>query len=248
MIATPRGPSLDRVALVAVELGDFVSQVVFIGGAIAPLLQTDPPFPGARVTTDVDGVAATSTYTDAQRLQEELARRGFHQAIGDTEHVHRWIGPSGIPFDLVPAGEHLGGSGNPWDAIAIETAVEVTLTGDVSIRHVNAPAFLAQKLAAYRDRGASDPLGSRDLEDILALLASRPHIADEVALAPEVLRVYVSEQTRMLLANPNVEDLLAAHLNNAQDPPQTIAAVRGLLERLAEHGSQPLTKRNRVVL
>jgi predicted nucleotidyltransferase len=230
---TPRGPALDRVAAVAVELGDFVAQVVFIGGSIAPLLQTDPPFPEARVTTDVDGVAATSTYSDAHRLSEELVRRGFRQAIEDAAHIHRWIGPSGIPFDLVPAGEHWSGSGNPWDVIAIETAVEIRLTDDVTIRHVSAPAFLAQKFAAHCDRGAKDPLGSHDLEDILALLASRAHIADEVAAAPEILRAYVSEQTKTLLENPNVEDLLAAHLNNAQDPVQAIAAVRGLLERLA---------------
>lgn len=233
MTTTPRSPALDRVALVATDLGDLVAQVVFVGGAIAPLLQTDPPFPRARVTTDVDGVIATSTYVEAQHLHEQLARRGFRQPIGDPRHVHRWIGPSGIPFDLVPAGAHPGGSGNPWDAIAIETAVEARLTRDVIIRHVSAPAFLAQKFAAHCDRGASDPLGSHDLEDILALLASRPLIADEVAAAPEALRVYVSEQAHGFLANPNAEDLLAAHLNNVQDPIETIAAVRRLLQRLA---------------
>ncbi len=220
-------------AAVAVDLGDLVTRVVFIGGAIAPLLQTDPPFPRARVTSDVDGVVPSSTYAESERLHRELARRGFRQAIGDTKHVHRWTGPSGIPFDLVPAGEHLGESGNPWDVIAIETAVEATIGGGITIRHVSASAFLAQKWAAHHDRGRVDPLESHDLEDILALLASRPIILEEVAAAPAALRAYVGEQAKHFLADVNADDLLAAHLNNAQDPAATIAAVRAMLEQLS---------------
>jgi len=229
----PRGPAIDRVAAVATDLGDLATRVVFIGGEIAPLLQTDPPFPRARVTSDVDGVVASSTYAESERLHRELAKRGFRQAISDTKQVHRWIGPSGIPFDLVPAGQHLGGSGNPWDTIAIETAVEATIGGRITIRHASAPAFLAQKWAAHHDRGRADPLGSHDLEDILALLASRPTILEEVAAAPAALRTYVAEQAKTFLADANAEDLLAAHLNNAQDPAATTAAVRAMLERLS---------------
>ncbi len=231
-MTAPRGSASDRVAAVAADLGDVATRVVFIGGAIAPLLQTDPPFPRARVTSDVDGVVASSTYAESKRLHRELARRGFRQAIGDTRHVHRWISPSGIPFDLVPAGEHLGGSGNAWDGIAIETAVKARIGGGITIRHVSASAFLAQKWAAHRDRGWADPLASHDLEDILALLASRPAIVAEVGAAPAALRSYVAEQARSFLADANAEDLLAAHLNNAQDPAATIATVRAILERL----------------
>jgi len=229
----PRGPAIDRVAAVAVDLGDLATRVVFIGGAIAPLLQTHPPFPRARVTSDVDAVVASSTYAESERLHRDLARRGFRQAIGDTEHVHRWTGPSEIPLDLVPAGEHLGRSGNPWDVMAIETAVEATIAGGVTLRHVSASAFLAQKWAAHHDRGRADPLGSRDLEDILALLASRPTILKEVAAAPAALRAYVAEQAKDFLADVNADDLLAAHLNNAQDPGATIAAVRAMLKQLS---------------
>jgi hypothetical protein len=231
-VTAPRGPAIDRVASVAADLGDLATRVVFVGGAIAPLLQTDPPFPRARITSDVDGVVARGTYAESERLHRQLAERGFRQAIGDTKHVHRWMGPSGVPFDLVPTGEHLGGSGNPWDAIAIATAVEAGIARGMTIRHASASAFLAQKWAAHHDRGRLDPLGSRDLEDILALLASRPTILEEVAVAPIALKAYVAEQANNFLADANAEDLLAAHLNNTQDPAATIAAVRAMLERL----------------
>ena len=231
-MTAPRGPAIDRVAAVAADLGELATRVVFIGGAIAPLLQTDPPFPRARVTSDVDGVIASSTYAESEGLNRKLATRGFRQAIGDAKHVHRWIGPSGIPFDLVPAGEHLGGSGNPWDLIAIETAVGATIGAGITIRHVSASAFLAQKWAAHHDRGRADPLGSHDLEDILALMASRPSIVEEVAAAPAALRTYVAEQAKSFLADGNAEDLLAAHLNGAQDPAATITQVKAVLVRL----------------
>jgi len=232
-VTGPRGPSLDRVATVAAELGDLAGRVVFIGGAIAPLLQTDPPFPRARVTSDVDGVIASASYADYERLRVELTERGFRQGT-DAKHVHRWVSPSAIPFDLVPAGSHLAGSGNPWDAVALETAIQLDIGNGVTIKHVSAPAFLAQKWAAHHDRGRDDPLTSHDLEDILALLASRPGIAEEVAAAPPALRDYVTQQARAFLDSRDAEDLLAAHLNTAQDPSSTIAAVRTLLRRLAQ--------------
>jgi len=230
-VTAPRAASLVRVAAIAAELGDLAGRVVFIGGAIAPLLQTDPPFPRARVTEDVDALIASTVYGDQERLRLALVERGFRQTM-DAQHIHRWVSPSGILFDLVPAGGHPGGSGNPWDAIALETASELALGNGVSIKHASAPAFLAQKWAAYSDRGRDAPLMSQDLEDVLALLASRPRIAAEMASAPAPLREFVHEQARAFLAGRDAEDLLAAHLNNAQDPPSTIAKVTELLRGL----------------
>ncbi len=103
-------PSLDHVAAVAVALGDLRERVVFIGGAIAPLLQTNPPFPRARPTSDVDGVIATTVYAEAQHFHDALVARGFRRDLTDPRHAHRWIAPHGVPFDLVPTGALLGGS------------------------------------------------------------------------------------------------------------------------------------------
>jgi hypothetical protein len=217
---------------VAHALGSLRDRVVFIGGAIAPLLQTDPPFPRARATSDVDGVILTASYADVQRLEEALRGRGFRPDLADPRHVHRWISPGGIPFDLVPSGAHPGGSGNPWDTVAAETAVEAVLDNGVTVRHASGPAFLALKWAAHDDRGADDPRSSRDLEDVLALIASRPSLPGEVEAAPPRLRDYIAERTRRLLDDPACEDLLFSHLNNAQDPAHTVAKAREVLNRL----------------
>jgi hypothetical protein len=143
------------------------------------------------------------------------------------------VGAAGVPFDLVPVGEHLGAASGPTDRLAAETSASTTLTTGLTIRHASAPGFLALKWAAYQDRGRKDPLYSDDLLDILALLASRPTLVAEVAAVPLELRTYVAEQSKAFFAAPNADDLLAAHLNNAQDPTQTTAAVRAMLERLS---------------
>ena len=226
-------PGFKRLVLVAEALGDLRQRIVFIGGALAPLLHTDPPFRGARITSDVDAIIATVSYVEAQRVRDEMVRLGFRSDLADPRHLHRWVGAAGVPFDLVPAGEHLGAASGPTGRLAVDTSASTTLTTGLTIRHASAPGFLALKWAAYHDRGRQDPLYSDDLLDILALLASRPTLVEEVAAAPIELRTYVAEQSKAFLADPNAEDLLAAHLKNAQDPAATIAAVRAMLERLS---------------
>ena len=226
-------PGFARLVLVANALGDLRERVIFIGGALAPLLQTDPPFRRARITSDVDAIIATVSYTEAHHVQAELERLGFRRDLADPRHMHRWVGPGGIPFDLVPAGDHPGATSGAADRLAMETAVRTTLPTGLTIRHASAPGFLALKWAAYQDRGRPDPLYSDDLLDILALIASRPTLLEEVAAAPIELRTYVAEQSKIFLTDANAEDLLAAHLNNAQDPAATTAAVRAALQRLS---------------
>lgn len=220
-----RHPSIVRLQRVALALGPLAERVVFIGGAITPLLQSDPPFGEARPTRDVDAVTASATYGDVGRLHEALRARGFRQDPRETMHLHRWTSPDGDWLDLVPSGSHPGGSGQEWDQFALQSSVGVDLGDRVVVRHASAPAFLALKWAAYLDRGAADPFASHDLEDILALVASRAAIVQEVAGCPERLRAFIRNGLDTLLADPRLPDLLAGHLNNAQDPAGTARLV-----------------------
>jgi predicted nucleotidyltransferase len=224
-----QSPSLARIASVARALGKLSPNVVFIGGAIAPLLQTERVIPSVRPTSDVDAVIATTHYADYERIEGELRTLQFKQDT-TANHAHRWIAPDGTPFDLVPAGSHLGATANPWDQLAIETAVEATLEGGIVIRHASAPGFLALKWAAFRDRGIEAPFASSDLEDILALLVSRKPIVDEVRLAPSQIRQEVVEGLKWLTKSPDKEDLIAAHLGNVQD----FTRIRASLQKRVE--------------
>jgi len=212
----PSSPSIDRIARIAEALGaELRPRVVFIGGAIAALLQTDPPFDGPRPTKDVDAIVVTVTYSDFDSFSESLRQRGFRQGEAEA-HAHSWIAPGEerLKFDVVPAGDHLGASGNIWDEIAIHTAIDLEIQTNLWIRHASAPGFIALKLGAFRDRGAEDSFGSHDLEDILALVASRPEIVTEVRDSEASLRYFVAEGLRAIFLREEIRDLISAHLGN----------------------------------
>jgi len=152
-------------------------------------------------------------------------------------HAHQWLAPGEPPirFDLVPAGSHLGASGNPFDQAALGSAERLEIEPGIVIRHASAPGFLALKLAAYRDRGEDDPFVSHDLEDILALLASRPGIVAEAAAAPVDIRTFIAARVELLVGRDDLDDLVAGHLGNIdrRRAAESIASVHRSLAALA---------------
>ncbi len=232
--AALRHPAVQRLRSIAEQLGGLRERVVFIGGAIAPLLQAAPPFKSARVTKDVDAIVATTTYGEYHALTEQLRAAGFHQShnIADT-HVHRWTTADGLLFDLVSAGHHVAASGQRWDTLALQCAIEADLGSGVWVRHASAPAFLALKFAAYADRGRNDPFMSHDLEDIVALIASRAQIVSEVATTHPEITGYVTAECLALWNHPMVHDLLAANLSNSFTEAETVRTTTMRLGELA---------------
>lgn len=85
--------------------------------------------------------------------------------------------------DFMPDDERILGFSNRWYAQGIETAVSHPLTGELEIKHLTAPLFIATKLEAYRGRGGDDPLGSHDLEDVVIVVDGREELLAEVQTA-----------------------------------------------------------------
>lgn len=62
---------------VAQRLGnDLLDKLVFVGGAVAGLLITDPAMPAIRPTEDVDMLVRALTLADYHRVEETLVARG----------------------------------------------------------------------------------------------------------------------------------------------------------------------------
>lgn len=226
-------PSLAHIAQIARALGDLSADVVFIGGAIAPLLQTHPAILNVRPTKDVDAVVASTSYGSFQAVRDKLVARGFKIDQSNPSHAHRFISPDRIPFDLVPAGDHLGATGSECDRLAIETSVNAEIEPGLWIRHASAPAFLALKWAAFKDRGMTDPFQSHDLEDILALVISRQGIVNECSEAPETIRNQIRVGFQWLAKDPGYDDLVAGHLANAQSFQEMAAQLREIIIMLS---------------
>ncbi|WP_085316775.1 hypothetical protein [Derxia lacustris] len=200
-------PNLPHLRRIAEALGDLREQVVFVGGAVAGLLVTDPLSDGVRATRDVDAVVNANRLL-FQRIEEAVAQRGFARDV-TSDVICRWVHrESGVLFDLMPMQPEVLGFSNRWYPYAVETAQPVELGPDITIRLVRAVAFIATKLEAYAGRGGGDFMASHDLEDVLNIVDGREELLGEMADAPADLRAAVAAAFKPLLANPDFANAL----------------------------------------
>lgn len=224
---------------VADALGPGLLQsMAFVGGCTTGLLITDPVSREAvRFTDDVDLIVHVIGPGDWYRLQQELVGKGFHLSPED-EVICRMRLRDGNGRDLIvdfmPDDAAILGFTNRWYADALREAQDHELPSGTVIRVVSPAHFLGTKLEAYRGRGNTDPLASRDVEDILDVVNGRETLVAEVAGAPGELRADIGVGIADLMRHRDFDYAVqAAARNNRQREAlifrrlDTIAAVNG---------------------
>lgn len=224
---TPQPPDIQRIILVAQRLGPLKDSVVFVGGAVVPLLISDPAAAPPRPTEDVDVILGVTSRPEYYRLERELRQLGFKQTMREGDPICRWEIES-VLVDVMPAEETVLGFSSRWYKSAIESAVVMRI-GPIDIKVISAPCFIATKLEAFNNRGASDYLLSPDMEDILSVIDGRPELTDEIRAAESALKRYLTESVRNLLQDPAFLNSLPGHLR-ADSTSQARLPI--LLERL----------------
>jgi predicted nucleotidyltransferase len=205
-------PNVVMLEVVAERLGDDLrDEMVFVGGAVAGLLLTDPAMPAIRPTEDVDLVCPVLVLADYHRVESALRARGFVQDMRPEAPICRWQVGS-VVVDVMPMLEEILGFANRWYPLALETAQPVVLPSGRLIRLIAAPVFLATKLEAFDGRGQGDYLFSHDLGDLLAVVDGRDMLPAECLACPAELRAYLGGRFRGLLAQPAFMDALPGHL------------------------------------
>lgn len=200
-------PNLPYLRSIADALGELREQVVFVGGAVAGLLITDPLADPVRATRDVDAVLEANRAT-FHRFEKAVAARGFVRDVS-SDVMYRWIHKkSGVLFDLMPVQPEVLGFSNRWYPYAVETAGAMDLGHGVTIRLMSAVAFVATKLEAFAGRGGGDFMNSHDLEDVLNIIDGREELAAELAGAPVELRQAVGTALARLVKNPDFANVL----------------------------------------
>lgn len=204
---------LELVELVAVELAELRTEVVFVGGAITGLLLTDPAAPSVSSTKDVDVIISVTTRSEyLERLSRRMSALGFHNDDEEDAPICRWRLRDGIKLDLMPTRPDIIGFSNRWFPAAFEHAQPRQVSDALTIRVVTAPYFVATKLEAFESRGKGDYMGSKDIEDVCAVLHGRAELVEEVAACAEDLRTYLADQARALLSDPEFLQSLEGHL------------------------------------
>lgn len=109
----------------------------------------------------------------------------------------------------------------------------MALNEGLTIRLIDAPAFVATKLEAFKGRGNGDFLLSHDLEDIVAVVDGRPGLIDEVRAAPEELRRYLADEFGAMMSTPAFLEALAGHLPGDAMSQRRLPGLMATLKRLA---------------
>ncbi len=217
-------PNRDTLEAVARMLGDIREEVVFVGGQVTELLITAPTLARMRYTDDVDVICPVATLSQYATLSDRLRSRGFMEDSSEGAPLCRWRSAAGI-LDVMPTVTEVLRFGNPWYHAAYERAIPHELAPDLHLRIISAPLFLATKWLAFRERGRDDPFSSRDVEDIVSVVAGRPELLAEIEAETAELRGWLGENARAFLASEDAADVLDGIL-----PPERLApGVRRLV-------------------
>jgi hypothetical protein len=101
------------------------------------------------------------------------------------------------------------------------------------VRVATPAMFIAAKLEAFLDRGAADPVMSRDLTDVVLLVNGRSTVVEDVRDMPLEARSFVGGVVRGLVADPEFAFVVHAHLPPDDASQGRTDYVLAQLERLA---------------
>lgn len=217
--------NIQMLEVVAEALGqDLCQEVAFVGGCTTALLLTDEfSREEVRYTDDVDLVIHLTGYAQWQKLVEQLQQKGFKQSQQDDVICRLRLGE--LKVDFMPEDAEtadLLGCNNRWFKDGLANAQWHTLPSGCRIRLFTPPYFLGSKLEAYAGRGAQNPLGSQDLEDILNLVNGREELLQEVDAAAPELRTYLADKLTALLSNNDFGYLVQDAARGDQEREQII--------------------------
>lgn len=224
--------NFERLLSAATALQPLLPELVFVGGCITGLLITDDAAAELRVTLDVDTIAEITTYAQYAEFGDRLRGLGFHEDSSEDAPLCRWI-RDGILLDLMPLDSHILGFSNSWYRAALDSSVSHELRGDLFIRMISAPYFLATKLEAFQGRGHGNFIQSHDLEDIISVVDGRETLVDEVRRAGPELVSYIRAQIKELLANYGFMDALPGFLLPDAASQSRVVLVLARLRELA---------------
>lgn len=216
---------------VAEDLSWLEAEIVFVGGATIGLFLDALGRAQLRPTVDVDCIVPTVlTQSGWWRLEEQLRRRRW--APDPEGPICRYRSPRGALVDLMPQEPTVLGFAGEWYPSAVATAERRALVTGRSIL-VPTPALLfACKLEAWRDRGTADPYGSKDLEDLVALLDGCRELEQSIATAAPDVRQSIAAGLGAIWADAWHREAALGHLPRGGDPLAQEARVRALVGRL----------------
>src|SRR5580698_3462139 len=191
--------NLDLLIEAARLLKPLLGELVFVGGCTTALLITDKAAADVRPTFDVDAIAEITSYAAYAEFSERLRKIGFQEDAREGAPLCRWRQQT-TTLDVMPLDEKILGFSNTWYRPAMDHADERELEKGLKIRLVAPVYFCASKLEAFAGRGRNDFAGSRDLEDLIAVVDGRAELVREIRAAENAVRDYLADEIKKLIS------------------------------------------------
>lgn len=221
-----------NVLTVARALRDIgIVDLTYVGGAVVPLLLTDPAAPRPRVTLDVDVVIDVAPRHRFNEIEDNLRAAGHTQPPDGP--ICRWL-VHGILVDFMPVEAEVLGFSNPWYRYLEHSYDIVDIGGGQSLRVASPAVWLATKLQAFLDRGKDDLISSQDLEDVVILVDGRPELSKEIEGADADVRAFIVSVFRSLLVEEELRVAVQAHLPPDDASRARAAVILSRIEEIAE--------------
>jgi hypothetical protein len=226
-------PNLELLTDAAKLLEPLLGELVFVGGCATALLITDKAAADVRPTFDVDAIAQITSYAEYAEFSERLKKLGFQEDTREDAPLCRWRQET-TTLDVMPLDAKILGFSNSWYRPAMDHSQDRELENGLRIRLVAPVYFCASKLEAFAGRGKNDFAGSRDLEDLIAVVDGRGELVAEIRSAENDARGYLAKEIKKLLSIRAFNDAVPGHV-----PPDTSSQARvgTIISRLEEIAS-----------
>ncbi|PCI97559.1 MAG: hypothetical protein COB15_07580 [Flavobacteriales bacterium] len=201
--------NLKVVEKVALALGELNKDVIFVGGAVVSLYVTDAGAEQPRPTKDIDISVQISSYSEMNKLREELANKKIYPATTSTVMYRYTL--EDILIDFIPYEATSLGPTNKWLKPGFEKAYPVTI-GKTEIKILPVSLFLATKWEAYNNRG-SDPRMSHDFEDIIYVIDNNVDLIEDVIKADKNVQDYLKLMSTEILSHSSRNEIIECHIN-----------------------------------
>ncbi|MGI6395549.1 MAG: hypothetical protein ACOX2F_12635 [bacterium] len=207
---------------------------VFIGGSVLQFLIEDPLASPVRTTFDIDIVLDVLTDPGQIQLEKKLSSAGFRHDISEGAPRCRWVTDDNIKVDILSTKEKFSGNNSKWLAETVSSPF--LIKRDENVFKIASPAcFIALKLEAFTDRGNDDFLGSKDLEDLIAVVDGRAEIVKEIFESNKLVAQFISEKLAQLLKNNEFIASIAGHLMPDPASQERRHIVFDRLKKMSKH-------------
>jgi hypothetical protein len=216
--------SLESVAIFSRRLRWLDIAHVFVGGSIVPLLLDEPDLHSIRPTKDVDTIVKVATKAVYAQLEEQLRSDGFCNVQNGPICRYR---VEDCVVDVMPTDGSILGLKTRWFIEALETSELKQVIGE-TVPIIAPEYFLATKLEAFKDRGDGDYLGSKDIQDLLAVVDGCSAIVGWISRRPSEFQNYIAEEFTFLINESRFHDALAGHLDDHNREPIVLERLQSI--------------------